>query len=69
MAKSKKEDSEAKVANESTEVQYDYIVSGRFKDKSDSTKVYEVGQSVNRFGEDRLNDLVKRGLVERRIKE
>jgi len=52
--------------------EYDYVVVQRFKDKTSSAsdpKYFEVGDSVNRFGEERLTDLMNRKLVERRIKQ
>jgi len=52
--------------------EYDYVVIQRFKDKNtpdSDPKYFEVGDTVNRFGEERLNDLTTRGLVERIIKQ
>lgn len=63
-------------AEASVEAQdYDYVVVQRFRDKNspeDNPKFYEVGDTVNKFGEERLNDLMSRSsrpLVERRPKQ
>ena len=68
MARPKNDESTAKVASDSN-VEYDYVVVQRFRDVNssvDDPKYYEVGDSVNRFGEERLNDVVSRRLVEKR---
>lgn len=62
---------QANDADAGPKAEYDYVVISRFKDKNDSSKIYEKGDTVNRFGEERLNDLMTRKpypLVERRPK-
>ena len=51
------------------EVEYDYVVVKHFRDKNNLEKMYNPGDSANRFGEERLTDLMNRKLVERRIKQ
>lgn len=48
--------------------EFDYVVVSHFRDKNNAEKVYKPGDSVNRFGEERLSDLISRRLVEKRAK-
>ena len=65
---------EAPEADADADVEYDYVVIKTFKDKNDVEKkvkeprIYKAGETVNRFGEERLNDLISRKLVEKRAK-
>jgi hypothetical protein len=41
-----------------------YLVIQRFMDKGDSSIIYEVGDDVSHLEEDRLSELVSKGLIE-----
>jgi hypothetical protein len=40
-----------------------YVVAQQFRDKNDFSKTYEVGEDANDFDEDRIADLLEKGLI------
>ncbi|MBF9252481.1 hypothetical protein I2I11_04175 [Pontibacter sp. 172403-2] len=72
MTKAKEDKAKTKVAD----AEYDYVVmeGKQFRDIYDvqkgvtAPKIYNAGDNVSDFEQDRLTDLVNRKLVERRVK-
>lgn len=59
------------MAKKKADVQPDgsYRVVQKFRDKDDYSKSYEIGDDVSHFDDERIEDLVSRGLIKSGAKE